>query len=507
MAFTDLASGSAVSFTITAGGTVRTTSNGGSMTADVSSVQGESQRFYGPQTFRKTFGPYNSDATVTLTCTGGTISYDATAPLMATPAQAAAFPGLVSGAGNPYAITTMGDSRLAGALVSENATNQTRFWGWHWLTVAQQLLGGRLQIPCTNLTATSGLRSDQFMTETRYQQALASNARWLMVGGVLNDVSQQGNGISPPDYFTSNIKPYLLRWLAMGRGVILMAETGAASINSDAGRAGACALYNTRIRQFAASNPNVVIFDLPAAVNVPGSSFTLNSNYSGDGVHTNLVKGGQAAGLAFANLMSPLIPAEQILPSHAGESYANGQIWQTSNPLFITTTGGTLGSSGITASGGTPAGITNSATDAGITGTLTTSAGTYGNDLVLALTATAAGSFTIYFNYANQPIVGDSYEAVGEIEIASGATNFAGAWIKNEISVGGVALASMSALMDSTHGAMDSTAVVKGVHRTMPQAVPAGTYNYALATFHGQFTGAGSATVKLRRFSALRYPA
>ena len=164
MAFTDLASGSAVSFTITAGGTVRTTSSGGSMTADVSSVQGESQRFYGPQTFRKTFGPYNSDATVTLTCTGGTISYDATSPLMATPAQAAAFPALVSEYGVAYTWATVPSAPgNAGKIIRVTDVGHTAggsYWysdGTYWrpvggvCTIAQQAGG-----PFNPLTQNTG---------------------------------------------------------------------------------------------------------------------------------------------------------------------------------------------------------------------------------------------------------------------------------------------------------------------------------------------------------------
>ena len=168
---------------------------------------------------------------------------------------------------------------------------------------------------------------------------------------------------------------------------------------------------------------------------------TLNPSYSGDGTHINLMAGASAAGIAFASLLSSLMPPCDGLVHSVGEVYANGAVQWFANPLWTTTTGGVATGTNVTWTGNVPAGITATATTAGATGiTATNSAGSYGNALQLAITTAQAGMVRVFFDINPSPTEqpGDVFYANAKLSLASGASNFQSASVYLESNRGGV---------------------------------------------------------------------
>ncbi|KZX51476.1 hypothetical protein A3711_09045 [Erythrobacter sp. HI00D59] len=393
----------------------------------------------------------------------------------------------VARSANAFAI--LGDSRMASMYADGAKQYKTT---WSFFNFANALLGQRMEV--AGNYAVAGQRSDEYLSTANVDAALATNAGWFLIFGVVNDIAQLSY-----EPFTTTIKPTCERIIAAGGKVILCTEPGATNFNGANGAAQRAAVerYNQQLRQFARNNPGVLLFDLAAVTVSPTSTgpVAFPSGYSGDGVHY-YTAACHAQGVAFADLMRPLVPAQSQLIASAMESFANGGVNYLPNPLFLTASGGTAGG-GVT--GTVPSGFTAQC-DTGITATASVAASTVGNEVVLQINATQAGQVRLFADMSSD-LPGDVFAGMAEIAIDAGHSNLATAWLRLESQRAGVATPAFDLYSDTSHGVLPA-----GAHtftaRTEELEIATGTRGYFNWNVRAQFVGAGSATIRIRRASA-----
>ncbi|WP_206694712.1 GDSL-type esterase/lipase family protein [Novosphingobium sp. NBM11] len=402
---------------------------------------------------------------------------------------------------NSGSLVLIGDSRLAQMYATYGTTNKTRN-GFNFLTQGFAQAGQRVTVEA--MLATSGQRSDQYLAPAQQQAAFATRALWAIVYGIVNDVAATGNTI---DYWTVTIKPFVQAWIAAGRKVILITEAGANTLTTAAQR-GAVFKYNQQIREFCRTTPNAVLFDMASLVLTPGQAMTLNSNYSGDGTHINLMAGGNAAGVAFGALLNQLFPPCDGLVKSAGEVYSNGAVQWFPNPLWTTTTGGVATGTNETWNGNVPAGITATATTAGATSiTATNAAGTYGNALQLAITTAQAGVVRVQYDLSLIGVEnpGDVFYSSAKLGVAAGASNFQWCSTYLESNRAGVTrqVEDGYAVGSAVNGALPSGAY-SWVSETERLVIDSGARGWLTGSLRAYFAGAGSATLIVERLGVFR---
>ncbi|MDI4665258.1 SGNH/GDSL hydrolase family protein [Xanthobacter autotrophicus] len=395
---------------------------------------------------------------------------------------------------NRSTLVLMGDSRLAGFYNDPNTKLMRQ--GGNFLRYGLALSGQRMRVEKS--FAVAGQRSDQYLAAANVTQALACKSHWLVIYGVANDIGTYGGAV---DHFTANIKPVADAWTATGRGVILITETGANSYTGNAANMGAVFKYNRQVRDYCRANRGAILFDAAAVVMDPSQPMTVNPAYSGDGLHIGLVAGAYTLGAKFADLIKQIAPPCDGLIYSAGQVIANGGVQLHPNPLWLTTTGGS-GSSIMT--GIVPAGITSISAPSGssITGSVT--AGAYGNDLQFAITAGAAGVFKIKCDFATeQEIVGETYYANAEFDVAAGASNFQSCGVHLECNRAGTTTQTEDGFVSTANGNLPSGAY-SFISETERLTIPSGSRGWFSAWLVFYFSAAGSATVKVRRFGVWR---
>lgn len=400
-------------------------------------------------------------------------------------------------AGKGYNVNSMvllGDSRLAG--FSYDPTARLRRSAANFLAMAFRLTGQRMRVEKSY--AVSGLRSDQYLSAQNVADALARSSYWLVLYGVANDIGQRADGA---DYFAVYIKPVADAWTATGRRIILITETGGNSFTTAAQR-GAVYRYNRQVRDYCRENRSAVLFDAAAIVMDPTQPMTINPAYSGDGLHIGLMNGAYALGSKFAALINQIAPPCDGLVYSSGQVFANGGTQLFSNPLWLTTTGGF--GSGIM-SGTIPAGITDVTAAAGWSVVGSVSAGAYGNDLQLAITAGAAGAVTFTGLIATElEIVGERYYANCEWDLLPGSVNFQFAGPRIDVNRDGVTLVTQDGITDTTAGAL-AAGTYTFSSETERLVIPSGPRGFMSVRFAAYFSAAGSATLKLRRLGLWRH--
>lgn len=389
-------------------------------------------------------------------------------------------------------IVVLGDSRPSQQFV--DASTKLRKPAYNPLTIASQKLGQRIR--WYNL-AVSGLRSDQYLAASYFNAALATNAHWLMIWGIVNDVSQNGNAV---DYWTAYVKPAALAWIAQGRRVILITEPGSNSLSGSAANVGAVAKYNRQIRQFCLEQPGAVLIDVAATVMDPTATMTFKTSASGDGTHINLVAGAFLAGQEIANVLGALIPPYSGLVTTPGEIFANGGVQFFPNPTFQTTSGGT-GGTGVT--GTVPSGITSIILPASWTCTISTGAGSYGNDVTLAISAAASGIAKIQMDLSSVESAGDVMYANCEVDVSAGASRLQSASLMLESNRASVSQTGEDGYCAVGNGQWPSTAQTVTL-QTPDMTIAAGARGWLTAYLNAYFDAAGSATIKLRRMGVWR---
>lgn len=398
---------------------------------------------------------------------------------------------------HPNHIWLIGDSRQANAFT--DVTTQFQFSAMHWLNQANARMGQRLRIVGNN--ATSGYRSDQYLAQANINQAIASDAKFVMIFGIVNDITL--NAASDP--FINIVKPACEQFIAAGMTVILVTDPGSTGLNGSTSARAAFQRYNSLVKAYAArsrANGSVLCFDLAAVIlDLTTTSIAFKNGYSADGTHY-LVNAAVPVGRAFATFISPLVPALPTRKVFGGETPALG-LQLFSNPGFLTTTGGTKGSFTGTA----PAGVTNTALDTGISGVMGTAANADGtNDLTLSLTATQAGRARVIMDIsAGNDSPGDIFDLYAQATITSGAANLVSAefWSSYNQTTNVPNNADYSCLTAATtgFGSAGPGDITETLDYYMPVIIQPGTRSFWTVRFNHYFSGAGSATINWRHLA------
>jgi hypothetical protein len=394
--------------------------------------------------------------------------------------------------GNSFAF--VGDSRLAQYNVDSTTS---KIWrnSPHFFTWANAQLGQRLQVTFNN--SGPGLRTDQYLVQL--PAAIASGSKFLLLWSAVNDISQ---GSTPTMAWTGagapttsiGLKGAAQLAIASGMSVILGGEPGATGFSST--QMGYCAQLNQLMREFCEQTPSAYYFDAPGIMQDPTQTVVaFKPNYSSDGIHT-ICLGGYNLGIGFANLISPLIPPFSQQQHAAWDVPANAGVNLLTNPFFLTATGGTPGTNttGTIPANWFVAGSTNVAVAS------STTPGPYGNDTVLTLTASAAGTAQMYFFLGPGAVgAGNIYQAAVEYTVANGSSNFCPPTLNILIQADGINYQPGDMFAQASLGNGPTTAytnVLRTPKFTMPGFTTA-TQFYLYKTF--TFSGPGSATVNLRR--------
>lgn len=399
--------------------------------------------------------------------------------------------------GNTFAF--LGDSRLAYQFYDGTSTpypasgahakSAISFFNW-----ANALSGQRMKTVYN--AAVAGYRSDQYLTADRVSGAIASGAKWLVIWGVINDIVACASTGDTALTIWTRIKNAAQTALNAGMNVILLTEPGSDSSGTNTMESGMINQFNQYMLEYAEGTSGIFCFDCASyVINPLLTDKRIRPGYSNDGVHPNSY-GSYHLGVAFADFMSHLIPPLQSQIYTAADVSSKGNVQQVSNPLFLTTTGGTSGA-GIT--GNTPLDYI-SGRSGGATATISTSAASdgFGNEVTIAGTFTSAGEVlylkqdTLASNYS----VGDVVDSGVEIVINSGAVNLGRAALSS--SFGGTTVN-----VCDLYGTGIPPNALPGVAmdlvlKSEPFTIPEGTTWYAWAVGFVA-AGAGSFTAKIKR--------
>jgi hypothetical protein len=397
---------------------------------------------------------------------------------------------------HPNHIAMMGDSRMS-TLFNDSA--QLQFTSVHFFNQANLRMGQRMKVVVNN--ATAGYRSDQYLTDANVAQVLASDALWVMIYGVVNDI---GTGFNY-DPWNTYIKPVVEKLINAGRNVILVTDPGQTGVAGSTNARTAFQKYNNLIRQYAVSaraNARVVLFDLASIIlDLTTTTIAFKSGYSSDGTHY-LVNAAVVAGRAFAALMAPLVPPLPIRKVYGGETATLGiQIF--SNPGFLTASGGTKGGFGGTAA----AGITNGTVDAGVTGTLGTAANADGtNDVTAVISTTGAGRARVFMDIsAGHDAPGNVFDYYIQATITAGATNLVAAefFVEYNQTTNTPNSLDFVDMVGATSGigTQGLGDITETLDFWMTGTIPAGTRGYHSIHLDHYFSGAGNATINWRHLA------
>lgn len=332
---------------------------------------------------------------------------------------------------NPRGFAFLGDSRMAQAFADSGARVQNARHFFNQAN-AHPSMAQRMQILYTG--ASSGLRSDQYLTSTTVKAAVNSGAAWAVIWGVVNDIAQGVTGDQAwlggfsGSLGIKNAADYLI---SQGLNVVLVSEPGATNLTT-AAQIGAKNRYNRYIREYCESTGGAYLFDIEAVLlDAATGTPTFKSNYLEDNVHPQNL-GGYYAGLAFKDLMLPLVPALPSQGNNAMQVFANGGIDQLTNNLFTVTTGGT-NSAGFT--GDVPANwaLSKSGTVTGSIATVPNADG-FGNDVVITCNFTNTTDFVRFSNALTLAQIPFNAIVEGgfEVEVDAGSSNFAGCYLLME---------------------------------------------------------------------------
>jgi len=403
------------------------------------------------------------------------------------------------------AIALIGDSRMAQFHIDVPASvGDPGVWknSVHFMTHAAAQLGQRINVIYDG--GVSGYRSDQYLQYLA--AAIASRAKFLVIWGCVNDIAygctaqQIWTGVGMPTA-SIGIRAAAIQAAVAGMTVILMGEMGQVGMTGT--KLGYVMQYNQLCRELAEVVPGVLYYDAPSVLldstqTVPA----FKTGYSSDGTHT-LALGAYNLGVDFASFMSPLVPAFGQQLQAAWDVGANGGTNLLVNPFFLTATGGTKGTN---TTGTVPANweVDGSANVAVVASTV---AGTYGNDLVLSLTASAAGTAQVFFylnppgngsNYG-APVAGDIHQCGVEYTVAAGSSHFCPPAVRELLQLDGVNYQPGDMYCSTSNGPGPTTAytnVLRSPKFTLPAFTTVNQWGWYMNL---AFDAAGSATVNIRR--------
>ena len=406
---------------------------------------------------------------------------------------------------NKNAFALLGDSRMAQYQVDAPAIVGA-IGNWknsvHFLAHANAQLGQRINVVYSG--AVSGNRSDQYLAHL--DGAIASPAKRLIIWGSVNDIaygctaSQVWTGVGMPTA-SIGIQAAAIKAINAGMDVILVGDPGQVGLSS--AKMGYVQQYNQFCREFCESFPNAYYFDAPSVVlDQTQTSVAFKTGYSADGTHT-LAIGAYNLGVSFASFISPLVTAFGQQPNAAWDVGANGGTNLLINPLFLSTTGGTAGAS-------TTGPIPNTwevSGSAQVSVVVSTAAGVCGNDLVLTLTASAAGTAQL-FHYQNPPgnganygapVAGDIHQVGVEYTVDAGSSRFCPPAVRELLQLDGINFQPGDMYSGAANGPGPTTAytnVLQSPKFVIPAFTTCNQWGWYLNI---AFDAAGSAVLRVRR--------
>lgn len=420
---------------------------------------------------------------------------------------------------NDAAFAFVGDSRLA-QMFSDPTSRRTKN-SRMWWNVANTLLRQRMVIEYNG--AVSGLRSDEYIGAM--SGALATGAGWVVIWGVVNDISygvtaaqswfgwSSGAGPAGASDTHVGIRAAALKALNAGRRVILPTDPGSTSFAGDVAKTAEIVKYNRFVREFAAAYPGVVLFDVASLVwNRTATTLTWKSGYSAEAsnAQTHLGQlGGYRVGTAFAQLISPLVPAVDRISHSAIEVASVGDVVVTPNPLFLTTTGGSVNG---TVTGNPPLAWNLTTNGPGTSATITVqaSANGNGNEVVIACTfggGAAAGHSVVFQSRGAAaggvavPAAGEVFEAGGQGEIAaSGSDKLIGVYSELKCDAGGFERQARDMYCDASVGVGPTltAALVQDMMTPPLEVVSGAAATFVVLGFKVIPNAAGTATITIR---------
>lgn len=418
--------------------------------------------------------------TLEVTATGAGGSTPATSSVVTVTATPTPTPAPLSGD-----IYYMGDSRVR-SFYNDSAFNNKNA-GNH-LVVANTQMGQRMNTIGNG--AAAGLRSNEYNSAT--PTMTASSAGTLVIFGVVNDISQGRTGADS----WATVKDIADAAIAAGKSVVLHTEPGAEGFNST--QIGHRNTFNSSALAYQAANPTKVrIFDFAASALVDPTSTTsiaFKTGYSYDGTHLSNL-GARAVGTDFAAWAA----------THIGGTPLNMTALQTSNllqnPLFATTTGGTLGA-GTT--GTVPA---NWSSSRSATAAATISTGVSpdgGNEVIVAATGSAAGDrVNLRQSVATGLAMNDKVRLAVRLAVDAGAVNlrsvrvWISAWFDGAtVNIEKYDMQPIPAPGNTSSGAYIDFQAPEVITLTRSGST---TFDRVDVTIAAEFSGSGSATFRVRQ--------
>ena len=405
---------------------------------------------------------------------------------------------------NANRFVIFGDSRMAqywsdsasAVALPSGKSQQFRTNALHFLAQANARLGQRMRL--VKSYARSGFRTDEYLTDANIESAIATDARWAFMYGIVNDA---GQGFPKGDVFDNFVKPAVERLITAGISVVLFTEPGAEGFSANAASRAGVYAYNQKLRQYAEtrSSGGVYLFDLASLVlrqSVAG--IDLIDAMTTDGVHYT-VNMGTIVGRALADFLRPLIPALPIRIASPGE--ASTALQGFSNPGFMNqaSAGATPVATGF--SGNVPVGTTGISVPAGWTVAGSLVANALGSkDFKLVITASGAGTFYTSHDLAAWENPGDLIDISAQSEVAGGATGFMGTNLYAQFARSGRNL-EMDSLYQLPAGTPAPLAVSEIIDHRIAGECPTGTRSWFTLRLKAHFAAAGSATLLWRNVS------
>lgn len=321
----------------------------------------------------------------------------------------------------PHVVAPLGDSRAAAVYVDSAQRGYTASSALNW---ANAYLGQRLIIG--QGFGKSGDRTDQVLA--RLPAAIASGAGMLYILVGLNDISQ-----NYPTAATSGATAFanVRTMIDAGRtaGMIVVVEAEVAANNLTGAQIAQVNEFNALLFEYGERTPGLHINDARFTVMQPSygdGALQFRAGLSYDGIHLN-GRGSSYAGEALAALLDRLVPPRPGVALNTRTALVGlGRRQLLANPIFMTTTGGTLNTG---ASGTVPAGFGGVVSGGGATATYGTQADVdgIGNNAVIDATFTAGGSQVRLFQdvAAANYQAGDIVEGVAVIDVLGTPTGLA----------------------------------------------------------------------------------
>lgn len=408
-------------------------------------------------------------------------------------------------------LALLGDSRTA--LYSQDITNPIQsVQGRCYIAWANALLGKPFTILA--MLGVSGLRSDQFISQG-LAAAIATGAEYLSIGpAVANDIGQAASGYTDVSgrvvnitnvvgFAAGNIKSACQAATAAGMKVIVSTEWGSSSGWSTT--LIACLFqFNEALRYIAANLPNVYLWDGTKDLwndLASDTAIAYRANFMVDNLHPGIL-GAFAGGSSFATWFGAAVRKQDYLGMNQADNPTTNSQSLIANGLFNILTGGSISGGAVLTSGTIPSlwGFTGAATTS-IVVTSAANANGYGNDLTLAITASAADSCTFSHNsFGALLALTDKITAAIEVDVAVSSSNFS-VWSTLQMATNTTNPKIYDLWADRTAGVGNGPATAYKVTLLHPNIGFQGGSSISTAKhlINLDFTAAGSATVTLRR--------